>query len=65
MYGTKKKNVAGMMGSISSQPIEGMRFAMNVDPLERMEQRRKGRAMGGDPKKSKRRKSLMGMYDGR
>ena len=64
MFG-KKKNVAGMMGAISSQPIEGMRFAMNVDPLERMEQRRKGRLMGVDPKKTKRKKSLMGMYNGR
>ena len=53
------------MGALSSQPLQGMRFAMNVDPLERMEQRRKGRLMGGDPKKTKRKKSLMGMYNGR
>ena len=54
-----------MMGALSSQPLQGMRFAMNVDPLERMEQKRKGRLMGGDPKKSKKKKSLMGMYNGR
>ena len=64
MYGSKK-NVAGMMGALSSQPLQGMLFAMNVDPLERMEQKRKGRLMGGDPKKSKKKKSLMGMYNGR
>ena len=60
MYGSKK-NVAGMMGAMSSQPIQGIGMAMNVDPLERMEQKRKGRVMGGNPKKKKR-KSLMGIY---
>ena len=64
MYGSKK-NVAGMMGALSSQPLQGMRLAINVDPLERMEQKRKGRLIGGDPKKSKKKKSLMGMYNGR
>ena len=46
MFGKKKKNMAGTMGSLSSQPLESMRFSMNVDPLERLQQKQAGKTHG-------------------
>jgi hypothetical protein len=63
MAGMKKKNMAGMMGALSSQPLESMRFSMNVDPLERLQQKQAGkthgRSMAGLKKKKK--QSMLGM----
>ena len=60
-YG-KKKNMAGMMGAGSSPPLHNMRFSMNFNPLERLNQRMagksQGRSMAGVKKKKQ---SLLGM----
>ena len=60
-YG-KKKNMAGMMGALSYQPLQNMRFSMNFNPLERLNQRMagksQGRSMAGVKKKKQ---SLLGM----
>tara|TARA_R100000700_G_C3130045_1_gene115623 strand:+ start:53 stop:244 length:192 start_codon:yes stop_codon:yes gene_type:complete len=59
-YG-KKKNMAGVMGALSSQPLQNMRFSMNFNPLERLNQRMagksQGRSMAGVKKKKQ---SLLG-----
>ena len=63
MHGKKKKNMAGVMGALSAQPLQGMSLSMNVDPLERLQQksagRSQGRSLAGIKKKEK--KSILGM----
>ena len=61
-------NQAGLMGALSAQPTQGISTSMNVDPLERLNQRIAGRMEGGDMSKKKRpgkvRQSLMANYGG-
>ena len=61
-------NQAGLMGALSAQPTQGISTAMNVEPLERMNQRIAGRMEGGDMSKKKKpervRRSLMANYGG-
>jgi|TARA_R100000700_G_scaffold39656_1_gene52983 hypothetical protein len=60
-YG-KKKNMAGMMGAMSAQPLQNMRFSMNVDPMERMMQKQAGRTQGRSMAGVKKKKqSMLGM----
>lgn len=58
----KPKNVAGLMGRVSNQPITGMSVAMNIDPMERMMQRFEGRMKGGKTRKNKRKTMMQGGY---
>ena len=61
MYGKKKKNMAGIMGALSAQPMENMRFSMNVNPLERLQQRMAGKSQGRSMAGMKRnRQSMIG-----
>ena len=39
-------NMAGMMGQMSPQPMNGLAMSMNVNPLERLLQRSAGRSQG-------------------
>ncbi|OUU17544.1 MAG: hypothetical protein CBB97_22020 [Candidatus Endolissoclinum sp. TMED37] len=39
-------NMAGMMGQMSPQPMNGLSMSMNVNPLERLLQRSAGRSQG-------------------
>ena len=58
----KKKNMAGMMGAMSAQPLQNMRFSMNVDPMERMMQKQAGRTQGRSMAGVKKKKqSMLGM----
>tara|TARA_A100000171_G_C2125361_1_gene143190 strand:+ start:136 stop:336 length:201 start_codon:yes stop_codon:yes gene_type:complete len=57
------KNQAGKMGAASAQPAK-RRMNMNVDPLERLQQKMAGRTQGGSveglaPGKRKKKMSLM------
>jgi len=58
----KPKNVAGLMGRVSNQPITGMSISMDIDPMERMMQRFEGRMKGGKPRKKKRKTMMEGNY---
>ena len=57
-YG-KKKNMAGMMRAMSAQPLQNMRFSMNVDPMERMIQKQAGRTQGRSMAGVKKKKQSM------
>lgn len=46
MRGPKPMNMAGMMGQMSPQPMNGLSMSMNVNPLERLLQRSAGRSQG-------------------
>jgi len=60
------KQIAGMMGRKSNQVAKGMSASINVDPLERLEQKMAGRTEGGAVKKKTKedraRRSLMSSY---
>jgi hypothetical protein len=56
----KKKNIAGDMGAKSNQTIRGFRFSMNIDPLERLNQRMAGRTQGRGLTGLKKKKTLLG-----
>jgi hypothetical protein len=68
MMNDKYKRQSGRMGAMASQPTQGISTAINVDPLERLNQRMAGRMEGGDMSKKKRpgrvRQSLMANYGG-
>ncbi len=60
------KNQAGKMGAMSSQPAK-RKMAMNVDPLERLNQKMAGRTQGKSlegiaPGLRKKRKSIISSY---
>ena len=62
----KYKNQAGKMGAASSQPAKG-KMAMNVDPLERLNQKMAGRTHGKSleglaPGLRKKKKSIISSY---
>lgn len=58
--------IAGMMGRKSNQVAKGMSASIDVDPLERLEQKMAGRTEGGAVKKKTKedraRRSLMSSY---
>ena len=60
------KMIAGMMGRKSNQVAKGMSASIDVDPLERLNQKMAGRAEGGAVKKKTKedraRRSLMSSY---
>jgi len=60
------KQIAGMMGRKSNQVAKGISSAIDVDPLERLEQKMAGRNEGGAVKKKTKedraRRSLMSSY---
>jgi len=60
------KMIAGMMGRKSNQVAKGMSASIDVDPLERLEQKMAGRTEGGAVKKKTKedraRRSLMSSY---
>jgi len=60
--------IAGMMGRKSNQVAKGMSASIDVDPLERLEQKMAGRTEGGAVKKKTKedraRRSLMSSYGG-
>jgi hypothetical protein len=62
------KMIAGMMGRKSNQVAKGMSASIDVDPLERLEQKMAGRTEGGAVKKKTKedraRRSLMSSYGG-
>jgi len=60
------RNQAGKMGAMSSQPAK-RKMAMNVDPLERLNQKMAGRTQGKSlegiaPGLRKKRKSIISSY---
>jgi hypothetical protein len=58
--------IAGMMGRKSNQVAKGMSASIDVDPLERLNQKMAGRNEGGAVKKKTKedraRRSLMSSY---
>ena len=60
------KMIAGLMGRKSNQVAKGMSASIDVDPLERLEQKMAGRNEGGAVKKKTKedraRRSLMSSY---
>ena len=60
------KMIAGMMGQKSNQVAKGMSASVDVDPLERLNQKMAGRMEGGAVKKKTKedraRRSLMSSY---
>lgn len=60
------KMIAGLMGRKSNQVAKGMSASIDVDPLERLEQKMAGRTEGGEVKKKSKedraRRSLMSSY---
>jgi hypothetical protein len=60
------KMIAGMMGRKSNQVAKGMSASIDVDPLERLNQKMAGRNEGGAVKKKTKedraRRSLMSSY---
>ena len=60
------KMIAGLMGKKSNQVAKGMSASIDVDPLERLEQKMAGRNEGGAVKKKTKedraRRSLMSSY---
>ena len=42
----KPMNLAGAMGQMSPQPMNGLAMSVNVNPLERLLQRSAGRSQG-------------------
>jgi hypothetical protein len=60
--------IAGQMGRSSNQGAKGRRVSVNVDPMERLNQRMAGRTQGGDVKKKtkedRQRRSLLATYGG-
>jgi hypothetical protein len=61
--------IAGQMGRSSNQGAKGRKMSVNVDPMERLNQRMAGRTQGGDVKKKKtkedrQRRSLLATYGG-
>ena len=60
------KMIAGMMGKKSNQVDKGMSASVDVDPLERLNQKMAGRMEGGAVKKKTKedraRRSLMSSY---
>jgi len=60
------KMIAGMMGRKSNQVTKGMSASIDVDPLERLNQKMAGRNEGGAVKKKTKedraRRSLMSSY---
>jgi len=58
--------IAGLMGRKSNQVAKGMSASIDVDPLERLEQKMAGRTEGGAVKKKTKedraRRSLMSSY---
>jgi len=60
------KMIAGLMGRKSNQVAKGMSASIDVDPLERLEQKMAGRTEGGAVKKKTKedraRRSLMSSY---
>jgi len=62
------KMIAGMMGRKSNQVAKGMSGSIDVDPLERLNQKMAGRNEGGAVKKKTKedraRRSLMSSYGG-
>jgi hypothetical protein len=58
--------IAGMMGRKSNQVAKGMSASVDVDPLERLNQKMAGRMEGGAVKKKTKedraRRSLMSSY---
>jgi hypothetical protein len=60
--------IAGLMGRKSNQVAKGMSASIDVDPLERLEQKMAGRTEGGAVKKKTKedraRRSLMSSYGG-
>jgi hypothetical protein len=58
--------IAGLMGRKSNQVAKGMSASIDVDPLERLEQKMAGRTEGGAVKKKtnedRARRSLMSSY---
>jgi hypothetical protein len=62
------KMIAGMMGRKSNQVAKGMSASIDVDPLERLNQKMAGRNEGGAVKKKTKedraRRSLMSSYGG-
>ena len=60
------KQIAGLMGRKSNQVAKGMSASIDVDPLERLEQKMAGRNEGGAVKKKTKedraRRSLMSSY---
>ena len=51
-----------MMGRLSPQGKTGISMAMDIDPMERMQQRFEGRAKGGKPRGMKRKTLMTGGY---
>jgi hypothetical protein len=62
------KMIAGLMGRKSNQVAKGMSASIDVDPLERLNQKMAGRNEGGAVKKKTKedraRRSLMSSYGG-
>jgi len=62
------KMIAGLMGRKSNQVAKGMSASIDVDPLERLEQKMAGRTEGGavkrKTKEDRARRSLMSSYGG-
>lgn len=58
----RTKNIAGMMGRLSPQGKTGISMAMDIDPMERMQQRFEGRVKGGNRRKIKRKTLMTGGY---
>jgi hypothetical protein len=60
------KMIAGLMGKKSNQVAKGMSASIDVDPLERLNQKMAGRNEGGAVKKKTKedraRRSLMSSY---
>jgi hypothetical protein len=60
--------IAGLMGRKSNQVAKGMSASIDVDPLERLNQKMAGRTEGGAVKKKTKedraRRSLMSSYGG-
>jgi hypothetical protein len=60
--------IAGLMGRKSNQVAKGMSASIDVDPLERLEQKMAGRTEGGavrkKTKEDRARRSLMSSYGG-
>ena len=60
------KMIAGLMGRKSNQVAKGMSASIDVDPLERLNQKMAGRTEGGEVKKKTKedraRRSLMSSY---
>jgi len=60
--------IAGLMGKKSNQVAKGMSVSVDVDPLERLNQKMAGRMEGGAVKKKTKedraRRSLMSSYGG-